>query len=216
MKKHHLVYKITNTINSKYYIGVHSTNDIEDGYMGSGSLLRKAIKKYGAENFEREILYFEETREGAFQKEKELVCLETLNDNLCYNLVVGGNIGTKTTSERRELFSKKAAPITTKVHQRFNPQIKYVFVPQEKGVETWAREYKERVEKNNPKTRKGVVEKFRLQATRLCIENWQSLLNGLSIAYNNVLTHKQAVDLLFILDSKNLIDCLMVQEQTWD
>ena len=41
--KYHFVYITTNTINNKKYIGVHNTNDINDGYIGSGKLLQKAV-----------------------------------------------------------------------------------------------------------------------------------------------------------------------------
>lgn len=51
MTIYHFVYKTTNTINKKYYYGVHTTSDIDDGYMGSGVLLRRSIKKYGKESF---------------------------------------------------------------------------------------------------------------------------------------------------------------------
>jgi len=55
---HHYLYKTINLINSKYYIGVHSTNDLSDGYIGTGKLLRWAIKKYGKENFKNEVIIF--------------------------------------------------------------------------------------------------------------------------------------------------------------
>jgi len=51
-----LVYLTTNLINNKQYIGSHCTNNINDGYIGSGNLINSAIKKYGKESFKREIL----------------------------------------------------------------------------------------------------------------------------------------------------------------
>lgn len=50
------VYKTTNLINGKIYIGQHTTENIDDGYLGSGVILQKAFKKYGKENFKREVL----------------------------------------------------------------------------------------------------------------------------------------------------------------
>lgn len=54
----HLVYQTTNKLNNKIYIGVHSTKNINDGYLGSGTALKKAVKKYGKQNFKRIILNF--------------------------------------------------------------------------------------------------------------------------------------------------------------
>jgi hypothetical protein len=43
----YFIYKTTNLLNGKYYIGMHVTNQIDDGYLGSGKYLNNAIKKYG-------------------------------------------------------------------------------------------------------------------------------------------------------------------------
>ena len=57
---YHYIYKITNLINGKIYIGQHTTSNLDDGYMGSGKILIRAIKKYGVENFRKEIQGFYE------------------------------------------------------------------------------------------------------------------------------------------------------------
>ena len=71
--KHYLVYKITNNINRKIYVGVHVTNNINDSYMGSGTNIKKAIKEYGRENFTKEILHDFDTKEEMISKELEIV-----------------------------------------------------------------------------------------------------------------------------------------------
>jgi hypothetical protein len=94
-KKHniHYIYKTTCLITKKYYIGIHSTTNINDGYLGSGLRLRRSIRKYGIENHVREILEFFPNRNLLMEKEKEIVTSEFIKDELCMNLKEGGNGG---------------------------------------------------------------------------------------------------------------------------
>jgi len=89
-KKYNFVYKTTNIKNGKIYIGVHSTNDLDDSYIGSGRRFSDAKKHYGEESFKREILEFFETRYECYQKEKELVTSEFVARNDTYNITEGG------------------------------------------------------------------------------------------------------------------------------
>lgn len=84
------VYKTVCLVNRKFYIGVHKTDNPDDDYIGSGSVLRRAIRKYGRENFRKEVLFVFETPEDAFAKEQELVTLAVVESKETYNLKLGG------------------------------------------------------------------------------------------------------------------------------
>jgi len=87
------IYKITNKIDNKVYIGKHQTDDLNDGYMGSGKILRRAQSKHGLENFMKEILHVFDTEDEMNAKEKELVTEEFCLREDTYNLCVGGQGG---------------------------------------------------------------------------------------------------------------------------
>lgn len=95
-KKYNYFYKITNILNNHFYYGIHSTDNLNDGYMGSGVRLRMAYKKYGIENFTKEILKFFNTRNDAAEYESEIVTETLIKDVNCYNVIHGGE--TKTTT----------------------------------------------------------------------------------------------------------------------
>lgn len=100
------VYKTTNLENGKEYIGFHSVPNesfildefsingslFKDGYLGSGKLIKKAIEKYGPENFTQELLLVTNSKDEAESYEKFLVNESYVGENTNYNLSVGGNI----------------------------------------------------------------------------------------------------------------------------
>ena len=89
-KKHYLVYQTTNLLNGKIYIGQHQTDNLNDGYIGSGVELNLDIKKFGKNNFKREILFDFDSFEEMDNKERELVNEDFVARSDTYNLCVGG------------------------------------------------------------------------------------------------------------------------------
>jgi len=72
METFFILYKTTNLLNGKTYVGIHKTNDLEDGYLGSGIALLVAIRKYGKFNFKREILEYCESYDILLELEKKI------------------------------------------------------------------------------------------------------------------------------------------------
>jgi hypothetical protein len=101
------VYKTTNSINGKIYIGVHKTSNPNDTYLGSGIALQNAIKKHGRSNFFKTILFSFSTIKEAYKKEHELVSSDFVKDKMNYNLAPGGSISPDYSDERKLLYSKR-------------------------------------------------------------------------------------------------------------
>ena len=92
MKTFNYIYKITNEINGKIYIGKHSTDNLNDGYMGSGVVLRQAIKKYGVENFTKDIIEFCDKEVELNDLEKHYIDkYKSTDKSIGYNLTPGGD-----------------------------------------------------------------------------------------------------------------------------
>jgi hypothetical protein len=92
-KRFHFTYKTTNLINGRYYLGMHSTNRIDDGYLGSGKRLYYELNKYGRDNFKFEILEQFNSREELVQAEINLITEQDLKNLNCLNLKQGGSGG---------------------------------------------------------------------------------------------------------------------------
>lgn len=91
MKKYY-IYKTTNLLNGKYYIGMHISNDKQhfETYLGSGKYLNRAVKKYGRKNFKKEILQYAQNEIDLIQLQKKYVNEIIVQDNNSYNLNIGG------------------------------------------------------------------------------------------------------------------------------
>lgn len=89
----HYIYKTICNITGRYYVGMHSTNNLDDGYMGSGKRLRYSIRKHGVDNHTKEIVEYLLTREALIIREIEIVTNELIAEPMCMNLVIGGQGG---------------------------------------------------------------------------------------------------------------------------
>jgi group I intron endonuclease len=90
-RAHHIIYKTICTATNKYYIGMHSTDNLEDGYIGSGQILWRSIKKYGKDLHVCEILEHLPDRKSLIERESEMVNVEIINDPMCMNIRLGGS-----------------------------------------------------------------------------------------------------------------------------
>ncbi len=137
---YHTIYKITNILNDKIYIGKHSTENLDDSYMGSGSYIRRSIKKYGVENFKKEILFIFDSSEEAYKKEIEIVNEDFVLRTDTYNIITGGDSfeAINSNEELRKEKNKRAAVSMNRInwtnpefikrnHDRMSEQNKRLF-----------------------------------------------------------------------------------------
>lgn len=108
--KFHIIYTITRD-DGTFYKGLHSTDDLDDEYAGSGLRMKSWIKKYGIDEFWKqhtksidEIL---PTRELLEAREAEIITSELLKNRLCLNLSVGGRGGSKFTGKKHTDLAKQ-------------------------------------------------------------------------------------------------------------
>ncbi len=113
--KIHYLYKVTNVITGNFYIGMHSTSNINDGYLGSGLRLIRSVSKYGAENFTKEILEYCDSREILAKREFDVIDESVVNHPLCMNLRRGGQGGF--TSDQQKINNKKAQVVLKQLRE---------------------------------------------------------------------------------------------------
>lgn len=148
MKRNYLryIYKTTCLITGKYYIGMHRTYRKNDGYIGSGLLLKRSIKKYGLENHIFEILEYCDTIESLCKREEEIINEELLQDKLCMNLKLGGiggatMTGRKMSQETKDKIRKSRTGIKHKeeTKKRISEKVSKILIGNQraKGSKGW-------------------------------------------------------------------------------
>ena len=110
---YYIIYKITNNINGKFYIGKHKTSNLDDGYFGSGKMLKRAISKYGVENFTKDIIEIYNSEDKMNLAEKILVVTD---QEVSYNLCLGGYGGFEYINklENKKYWVKKGGEVLKK------------------------------------------------------------------------------------------------------
>jgi group I intron endonuclease len=90
-----ILYKTTNLVNGKVYIGVHKLANTSKSkkYLGSGKTIKAAIEKYGRANFTRDTLAEFSCAEDVYKAEAEIVTLAFCNRIDTYNIKTGGEGG---------------------------------------------------------------------------------------------------------------------------
>jgi hypothetical protein len=90
---YYTVYQSTNNINFKEYIGAHATSKLDDGYMGSGKHFKNAVKRYGKENFSKEIIFRAVSEDIMYWIEEMIVDRAYVDSKNTYNKKLGGRTG---------------------------------------------------------------------------------------------------------------------------
>jgi hypothetical protein len=146
-----IIYKISNKINNKIYIGAHVTKHVNDNYMGSGTALNRAKKKYGLDNFVKEILYVFDNEQEMWDKECEIVTEDFCKQQDNYNVRIGGIGGWNhwNGSDAHKAASRQGGRTSVKKLNEFIAEQKV------NNTEWWQNWYANVVEQNRTKNNNG-------------------------------------------------------------
>jgi group I intron endonuclease len=117
-----IIYKTTNLITGKFYIGKDKYNN--PNYLGSGVKLKDAIKKYGLQNFKKEIVEYCESYDYMNEREKFWIeYYQSINPTVGYNISTGGDGGDNFTNhlnkeEYRNKLSRASSITNKKLEQK--------------------------------------------------------------------------------------------------
>lgn len=142
-RKYHYIYKTTRIHDGAFYIGMHSTDKIEDGYFGSGWRILRSIAEHGKEAHHREILEFFPDRESLRRKEIEIVDADLLKDPRCLNLAKGGDGGNIFTDEGRKKLAANCKRNVTRFWNRYHNDPEYREIVRKKYSENSKRKYRD-------------------------------------------------------------------------
>lgn len=114
------LYEIKNLTNNKIYIGVHKTKNMDDGYMGSGADLCRAIKEEGSENFIKTIHETFESSKAMYLREEEVVNAEFLARDDVYNKRRGGFGGFDYINGNKDIIKTRSKKVGNTIKQLFS------------------------------------------------------------------------------------------------
>lgn len=122
------IYKTTNLINGKIYIGKHKTQNLDDNYLGSGKVLTYAINKHGENNFTKEYLFIFDNEEDMNNKELELVNESFIKEDTNYNIKLGGEGGWDYINNREDAAYYRKRATDKYVELMKDPDFRYNFI----------------------------------------------------------------------------------------
>lgn len=174
-KLYHYIYRIDCLVTDRYYIGIHSTNNIEDKYFGSGQMLKRSIEKHGKDAHNIVILEYCDNRDMLKNREKELVTRDIVKDSQCMNLIIGGcgpsNISKSTRTKISEANSGRVHTLQSRANMSIGAKNR---IGEQKSNGTW-----ESIKEKNSLAHRGKINsKETIDKRNLSIAKYKELNGG--------------------------------------